>query len=199
MVFNVNPFPGLSHLWALGGRRLATKNVPQVTVDPVTGATVRRLSKKQKQRAMEEKQRASVPRRPIPPLVTDPSSPAFVVPKVQIHCLPNNIHLTVSRTFPPAEKFPILHHIMFKLSSGLVGAKNAQKTAPKTSALLVDRLKERLDALSLGVVRLDFRGITSARAAIVMQMKRTGLQITEISDSTGIPHNGCRPKKSRRI
>lgn len=115
------------------------------------------------------------------------------VPKLLINCLPNNIFITCTRTVPS-------HRLLFKLSSGLVGARNAAKTAPKTVMLLIDAVKARLKELGGGdVVRVDFRGITRARSVLVSQLRRMGIGITEIGDSTGIPFNGCRPKKSRRL
>ena len=115
------------------------------------------------------------------------------VPKLLINCLPNNIFITCMRTAPS-------HRLLFKLSSGLVGARNAAKTAPKTVMLLIDAVKARLKEVGAGdLVRIDFRGITKARSVLVSQLRRMGIGITEIGDSTGVPFNGCRPKKSRRL
>lgn len=131
-----------------------------------------------------------------------------------------------------------IHHILFKLSAGTVGAKNAAKTTPKTASLLIDTMKTKLDMLfnptasnqvtstvshqspsnlvstaanddndsTLNankyvnpIIRLEFKGISSARPVLVQQIKKCGIKIMEIADVTGIPHNGCRPKKKRRI
>ena len=125
-----------------------------------------------------------------PSTVTTPTVPS--TPKLQINCLPNNIFITCTRSIPS-------HTLLFKLSSGLVGAKNAAKTAPKTAMALIDAVKSKLEKMGVDRVSVDFRGITTARGVLISQLKKVGLGITEVSDSTPIPFNGCRPKKSRRL
>lgn len=110
-------------------------------------------------------------------------------PQVLIQCLPNNTFVTVSSQ--PG-------HLLFKLSAGLVGMKNAQKTAPKGAMALVDTLTEKLIAKGINTVRLNFRGINSSRPLIISQLRKMDIAVTEVTDTTGIPFNGCRPKKSRR-
>lgn len=112
-------------------------------------------------------------------------------PKVLINCMPNNIFITCSDTNP--------YKLHFWLSSGRVGAKNTAKTAPKTAIALIDAMKAKLSAMNVSTIRLEFRGITTARGVLVSQIRGAGLMVTEISDSTRIPFNGCRPKKSRRV
>jgi small subunit ribosomal protein S11 len=113
--------------------------------------------------------------------------------KVLFNCLPNNIHIAVSS--PPGR-------LLFKLSSGSVGLKGSAKTASKAVPLVLDALKAKLPeeaASGEKGVRVEFRGISSSRGQVVSGLRRLGLRILEVSDSTGIPFNGCRPKKSRRL
>lgn len=109
-------------------------------------------------------------------------------PKVLFNCLPNNIHVAVS-TEPG--------HLLFKLSSGTVGFKGAAKTAAKAIPVLLDTLKARLPASN--AVRVEFRGVSPARPHLISGLRRLGIRILEIADSTGIPFNGCRPKKTRSL
>lgn len=111
-------------------------------------------------------------------------------PQVLINTTPNNIHIAV--TCPPG-------HLIFKLSSGTVGLKGTAKTAPKAAYLLVDALAAKLKEKGIDKVRLNFRGINGARALLIMQLKKMGVGFTEIMDSTRIPFNGTRPRKSRRL
>jgi len=125
---------------------------------------------------------------------------ASAPPKVLFNCLPNNIHVAVTSTGLDASGTRLL----FKLSSGTVGLHGAAKTAPKAIPLLLDALKARLlaavpvasDSLA---VRVCFRGVNTARPLLVSGLRRLGLRILEVSDVTGVPFNGCRPKKSRRL
>lgn len=113
--------------------------------------------------------------------------------KILFNCLPNNIHIAVSS--PPGR-------LLFKLSSGSVGLKGAGKTAAKAVPLVLDALKAKLpDEVGSGDkgVRVEFRGISSSRGQVVSGLRRLGLRILEVSDTTGIPFNGCRPKRSRRL
>lgn len=80
-----------------------------------------------------------------------------------------------------------------------MGAKNAAKTAPKTAMALIDAVKSKLEKMGVDRVSVDFRGITAARGVLISQLKKVGIGITEVGDSTPIPFNGCRPKKSRRL
>ena len=92
--------------------------------------------------------------------------------------------------------------LLFKLSSGSVGLEGAGKTAPKAVPLVLDALKARLPSEAASGekgVRIEFRGISSTRGQVVSGLRRLGLRILEVSDSTGIPFNGCRPKRSRRL
>lgn len=113
--------------------------------------------------------------------------------KILFNCLPNNIHIAVSS--PPGQ-------LLFKLSSGSVGLKGSGKTAAKAVPLVLDALKAKLPEEAASGdkgVRVEFRGISSNRGQVVSGLRRLGLRILEVSDSTGIPFNGCRPKKSRRL
>lgn len=110
-------------------------------------------------------------------------------PQVLIQCVPNNIFVTVSSQ--PG-------HTLFKLSAGLIGMKNGQKTSPKGSMAMVDALVAKLGQHGIKTIRLNFRGINAARPLIVSQLRKVDMTVTEIVDTTGIPFNGCRPKKARR-
>lgn len=111
-------------------------------------------------------------------------------PQVLINCLRNNIFITVS-TIPG--------HQLFKISAGTAGFSGGQKTSPKAALAMLDTLRDRLTQLNISQIRLNFRGLNSARPIIVGQLRRMGLQVTEIIDTTGIPFNGCRPPKARRL
>ena len=121
------------------------------------------------------------------------TNPSSNIIKILFNCLSNNIHIAVSS--PPG-------HLLFKLSSGSVGLNGSAKTAPKAVPLVLDALKAKLPVEAASGekgVRVEFRGISSSRGQVVSGLRRLGLRILEVSDSTGIPFNGCRPKRSRRL
>lgn len=120
----------------------------------------------------------------------DKASGGAEVPQVLINTLPNNIHIAV--THPPGR-------LLFKLSSGSVGLSGTAKTAPKAAYAIVDALASKLRERSIEMISLNFRGINGARALLVTQIRKMGLRITEVVDSTRLPFNGTRPRKSRRL
>lgn len=111
-------------------------------------------------------------------------------PQVLITCLRNNIFIVVSSS--PGRT-------LFRLNAGIVGFRGGQKTSHKAAMAILDVLHRRLADLGIHRVSLNFRGINGARGVMVGQLRSSGLQITEICDSTRIPFNGCRPKKTRRL
>jgi small subunit ribosomal protein S11 len=111
-------------------------------------------------------------------------------PQVLVNCMKNNIFITVSRT--PG-------HLLFKLSAGTAGFSGGSKTSPKSALAMLDILQRRLTELGISSIRLNFRGINSARPIMMGQFRRLGINVTEVVDTTGVPFNGCRPPKAKRL
>lgn len=111
-------------------------------------------------------------------------------PQLLVNCLRNNIFLSLTNA--PG-------HTIFTLSAGRAGFPGAQKTTPKAALAMLDILEGKLAELGIEKIRINFRGLNSARPIIVGQLRRMGVGITEVIDTTGIPHNGCRPPKARRL
>ena len=53
----------------------------------------------------------------------------------------------------------------------------------------------------MGMVEVEVRvnGAGSGRESAVTALQRTGLKVTAVEDRTAVPHNGCRPRKKRRV
>lgn len=111
-------------------------------------------------------------------------------PKLLIKCSLNNIFLELS-----GEK----GRPIYAISAGCLGFKNAQKTTNKTALAMMDALWLKFSQLSINRIRVDFRGVNPARQILLAQLRRPGLEITEIMDTTPKPFNGPRAKKIRRI
>lgn len=84
-------------------------------------------------------------------------------------------------------------------SAGTAGFKGPKKSTPYAAQIItkmaVDKAKER----GLKEVMVFVRGIGTGREAAVRALNAHGLTITSIKDITPMPHNGCRPKKPRRV
>ena len=84
-------------------------------------------------------------------------------------------------------------------SAGAVGFKGSRKSTPFAAQLAADKcLKE---ALNLGMRRCEIhlKGPGPGREAAIRSVHATGVEVTGIKDKTSVPHNGCRPKKRRRM
>jgi small subunit ribosomal protein S11 len=84
-------------------------------------------------------------------------------------------------------------------SPGNVGFKGSRKSTPFAAQLASETAARK--AFDLGLRRVDvrIRGAGAGRESAVRAIKNVGIEVMTIRDITGIAHNGCRPKKKRRI
>ena len=84
-------------------------------------------------------------------------------------------------------------------SAGLLGFKGAKKATPYAATNIVNSLFERVKKIGLKEVDVYVKGIGSGRESAVRAIASNGINIVSITDTTPIPHNGCRPPKPRRM
>lgn len=84
-------------------------------------------------------------------------------------------------------------------SGGTVGFKGTRKGTPFAAQLAAENAARR--AIDAGLRRLDVftKGPGSGRETAIRAMQAVGIEIGNIKDVTPRPHNGCRPKKRRRM
>jgi len=84
-------------------------------------------------------------------------------------------------------------------SAGRAGIKGSRKSTPFAAQLAGEIAAKK--ALEMGMRKLDVivKGAGPGRESAVRSLKNAGLEVLSIKDLTGIPHNGCRPKKKRRV
>ncbi len=84
-------------------------------------------------------------------------------------------------------------------SSGIVGFKGSRKSTPFAAQMAADAASQK--AMEHGVRRVDVyvRGPGSGRDTAVRAIAASGIEVVGIKDVTPVPHNGCRPKKRRRV
>jgi small subunit ribosomal protein S11 len=84
-------------------------------------------------------------------------------------------------------------------SSGNVGFKGSRKSTPFAAQLAAEKAARA--AMEHGVRKVDVlvRGPGSGRETAIRSIAATGIEVAGIKDVTPIPHNGCRPKKRRRV
>jgi len=84
-------------------------------------------------------------------------------------------------------------------SAGNVGFKGSRKSTPFAAQMAAEQCGKR--AMEHGVRRVDVlvRGPGSGRETAIRSLSTVGIEVVGIKDVTPIPHNGCRPKKRRRV
>src|ERR1700691_5575766 len=84
-------------------------------------------------------------------------------------------------------------------SAGNVGFKGSRKSTPFAAQMAAEQCGKR--AMEHGVRRVDVlvRGPGSGRETAIRSLATVGIEVVGIKDVTPIPHNGCRPKKRRRV
>ena len=84
-------------------------------------------------------------------------------------------------------------------SAGTVGFKGSRKSTPFAAQRAADKCARM--ALRHGVreVEIQIKGPGGGRESAISALQQAGLRIASIEDVTPIPHNGCRPRKRRRV
>jgi small subunit ribosomal protein S11 len=84
-------------------------------------------------------------------------------------------------------------------SSGTAGFKGSRKGTPYAAQLAARDAARKGMEHGLRQIEVFVRGPGSGREAAIRSLQGSGLAITSIRDVTPIPHNGCRPRKRRRV
>jgi small subunit ribosomal protein S11 len=84
-------------------------------------------------------------------------------------------------------------------SAGAIGFKGAKKATPFASSKVAETVVERAKKMGIEKVKVFVKGIGSGRESAIRSLVARGMEIDSIKDITPIPHNGCRPRKPRRV
>ena len=84
-------------------------------------------------------------------------------------------------------------------SAGSLNFRGAKKSTPYASQMVTQTAIEAVQKFGMHEVRVQVKGPGFGRESAVRAVAKAGLRITQIKDVTGVPHNGCRPRKLRRI
>jgi small subunit ribosomal protein S11 len=84
-------------------------------------------------------------------------------------------------------------------SAGTSGFKGSRKNTPFAAQSAARSVAFK--ALEFGMEKIDviIKGRGNGRETSIRALKAAGLNILSIEDATGVPHNGCRPPKRRRV
>ena len=84
-------------------------------------------------------------------------------------------------------------------SAGKMGFKGSKKNTPYAAQLAAEECTKEAHDLGLRRVKVYVKGPGAGRESAIRALSGAGLQVTSIADVTPLPHNGCRPKKQRRV
>ena len=84
-------------------------------------------------------------------------------------------------------------------SAGSLGFRGAKKSTPYAAQTTAETAARKAMDLGLREVQVFVNGPGVGRESAIRSLGGLGLQVRSIKDVTPIPHNGCRPRKSRRV
>ncbi|NLI97436.1 30S ribosomal protein S11 [bacterium] len=90
-------------------------------------------------------------------------------------------------------------NVLIWASGGRTGFKGAKKGTPFAAQQATEVAAREAASQGLKKVDVIVKGPGPGREAAIRSLQNAGLQITQIVDTTPIPHNGCRPPKQRRV
>jgi small subunit ribosomal protein S11 len=84
-------------------------------------------------------------------------------------------------------------------SSGGLGFRGAKKSTPFAAQTVTETAAQKAFQAGLRVVHVYVKGPGMGRESAIRALGVLGMTVKSINDTTPIPHNGCRPRKTRRI
>ena len=84
-------------------------------------------------------------------------------------------------------------------SGGKVGNKGSRKSTPFAAQMAASEVAKVGQEMGINKVGMIVKGPGGGRESAIRAVNAAGIRVTMIKDETPIPHNGCRPPKTRRI
>jgi small subunit ribosomal protein S11 len=84
-------------------------------------------------------------------------------------------------------------------SAGVIGYKGSRKSTPFAAQRAGEVAAEKAAKFGIKEVEVRVKGPGSGRESAITALQAAGLIVRTIQDVTPLPHNGCRPRKKRRV
>lgn len=84
-------------------------------------------------------------------------------------------------------------------TAGGSGFRGSRKSTPFAAQVAADRVAQMVKEMGMKNMEVFVKGPGPGRESAVRALNNAGFKITNITDVTPIPHNGCRPPKKRRV
>jgi small subunit ribosomal protein S11 len=82
---------------------------------------------------------------------------------------------------------------------GIVGFSGSKKSTPFAAQVAASDAAKKAKEIGIKEIEIRVKGPGSGRESAIRALQAEGLVVTAIKDVTPIPHNGCRPRKKRRV
>jgi len=109
---------------------------------------------------------------------------------VYIHATFNNTIVTITDTEG---------NVLSWSSAGHCGFRGPKKATPYAASVIVKDAVDRIQDVGLKEVYVFVRGVGQGRESAVRALNAQGVNVLSIKDVTPVPHNGCRPKRQRKV
>ena len=80
-----------------------------------------------------------------------------------------------------------------------MGFRGSKKNTPYAAQVAAEECSKIAHEAGLRKVKVFVKGPGNGRESAIRSIHNAGIEVTEIVDVTPLPHNGCRPKKQRRV
>ena len=84
-------------------------------------------------------------------------------------------------------------------SAGTAGFKGSRKSTPFAAQMAAEACARNAQEHGMKKVAVFVKGPGSGRETAIRSLQAAGLEVVSIQDKTPVPHNGCRPRKRRRV
>ena len=84
-------------------------------------------------------------------------------------------------------------------TAGTMGFKGSRKSTPYAAQVAAEDAGRKAQEHGMKIIEVEVCGPGSGRESALRALQSVGFQVTAIRDVTPIPHNGCRPRKRRRV
>lgn len=84
-------------------------------------------------------------------------------------------------------------------SAGKVGYAGSRKSSAFAATVAAQDAAKAAMAVGMKEIEVNLKGPGAGRESAIRGLQSSGLNITIIRDKTPVPHNGCRPRKRRRV
>ncbi|QQG50115.1 MAG: 30S ribosomal protein S11 [Candidatus Berkelbacteria bacterium] len=129
---------------------------------------------------------------------TQKSAPKSRKPVEKVEEIRLSIHASFNNTIITASSFRT-GRVLGWASSGGSGFKGTKKGTPYAAGIAMKNLLDKIAPYEPQLAHVFVSGAGNGRDAALRAIVGTGLKTVEIKDVTPLPHNGCRPKKARRV